>query len=193
MAGLKIRVEDFEDGALPPVCVVTGRPAEVLHRFELTSPQQRREGLLWWFIGGPLGLLALWWTRSGRSQGGVVGYLPLTEEAAEGSRLQGPSGGVFVVGGFGCLLLALLAAPSDALGGMWVLLVGLGFALLVVGLVVAARRDATIPGGEVDESGRWVTVWPASPAFAEAYEAQERGRRSQRQEEAAQMRLPRSG
>jgi peptidoglycan/LPS O-acetylase OafA/YrhL len=184
MAGgraLRVRVEDFEDGVLPMICVATGAPADRRYR---TRANATASGWVWLALfAGPIGLvLALVVANAmGASTDGIV---PFSDEHQDRVHRRRRTFGWSAIAGLGSMVgaLALTSARSTYAPLAFVLLLGGALVLLVAGFLwvnTPGSTKATLEG-----NGRWVVLAPVSTAFGRAYTEQEERRRSARQREA---------
>jgi hypothetical protein len=178
MAGVRVRIEDFEDGVYPDVCASSGVEGGTrLYRADISS-QSRWVWLL--VFAGPMGILAAL-ALSGLLRKTASGYVPYTPAVQERLRQRARTFAWVVVGSIGLLLgSGLLAAqgPSAYQG-----LGALGFIAGTIGVLVFTFLWSHVPGsvgGHLDSTGRWIELEPVSAAFAFAYEQQEARRRAAR-------------
>ena len=152
-----MRATDIEDRNLPPVCVVTGGPAESNWNVRYVNPAGALVLLL--LFGVLPYVVARFLTRHE-----VVGQLPISDE------------GIALVREFRRKrLLGLLAALVVGVGGI-VLAGQLGSWPVGLGAVLGAFLLWLVPAvawigpvtGEVEQNGRWVELTGVAPAFAAA-------------------------
>lgn len=183
MDRVRIRVEDFEDGVLPNVCIATGRPADGCSKAVAIT------GLGWGVLLPVLGVLTL--NVVGFVAGLVIlslmtrraqGLLPWTHAACEVSRQARRHR--WILAAATAVVTAGAAALALIAGSRQLTLVS----VIVGGLVVGGLAlSANSPPGSVklrlESNGRWVEVRNASPHFVSAYRDQLRLRRRIRTEE----------
>lgn len=173
---MRIRRDDFEDGILPEVCVHTGGLADRNYAFHATWSPSWPLALV---LLGPVGwVLAFVLIRSQRRE--AHGYLPYSDAGHA----------VLVARRHRAIEAALVSAVVATGGAAWALadlaIPAVGFTLLILGVIGVAAGGSfasTVPGSVTirpDDSGRWVTVKPVHPAFADAYGKQGERRRAQR-------------
>jgi hypothetical protein len=186
-SSVRVRIDDFEDGVLPLVCVSTGAPAEHRYRVSATS---KTSGAVWLaLLAGPVGLV-LAVALSSILRRRTEGLLPYTDE----QQLR-------ILGRVRTAAWGAVAALGVAVGGFLLMarteggFAGLGLLLCALALVVAAfagflwLNPPGSAGATIDSTGRWVELDPVAPAFARAYEEQEARRRAARRAEAAGLGL----
>ncbi|MFN2607755.1 MAG: hypothetical protein ABR511_07640 [Acidimicrobiales bacterium] len=178
MTAVRVRTEDFEDGLLPRVCVVSGAPADRLWRVD--ADHSPRWPWLLIFLGPPGLVAAIAIVALARRE--ASGYLPFTDSVRARRRraldrawrwLLG-SAGVAVGGTFA----AFSAAPLHAVG---LVAVAAGAIGVVGSLLVLSDPPGSVLVRPL-AGGRWVEVDRPSPAFAAAYESQDARRRAARQQ-----------
>ena len=189
MAGVRVRIDDFEDGLLPDVCASSGAPGARLYWITVSS---KTPAWLWLGVfGGPAGIVAALVLSSvlRKSASGYVPYTAETHARLQRARRRATWG---VLQGLGAVVaavaLAALGPPSFHLVASAVGVAGL------VAVVVFAFLYANPPGsvgGHLDSTSRWVELDPVSTRFAAAYEAQEAERRAARRDEVIGTRLDR--
>ncbi|OLB82831.1 MAG: hypothetical protein E6I81_05475 [Chloroflexi bacterium] len=121
----------------PPVCAMTGRPAETWRKFKFSTPPDWAYALLALVCLGGLGVIAFAVVMALVAQR-ATGFLPLTKASSTTVTLCTwiPSG--LLIGGFGLWLLALVIALStsdstaSAVAG-WSFFLGLLF--IIAGLI----------------------------------------------------------
>lgn len=183
MDRIRIRVEDFEDGVLPNLCIATGRPADGCSKAVAIT------GLGWGVLLPVLGALVL---NIGGFVAGLVilslmtrrvqGLLPWTHAASEVSRQARRHR--WILAAATAAVTAGAAALAFIAGSLQVMLVS----AIIGGLVVGGLAlSANSPPGSVklrlESNGRWVEVRNVSPDFVAAYRGQTRLRRQVRTEE----------
>ena len=174
MARVRVRVEDFEDGAFPPVCVVSGRRCESTTPIELpvaTSPTKAAMIAVLVF-----GLLAFLFANRPKP---VRGYLPVLQESLDAIRRRRRQGTLLSVGSL-LALLPVAILSGDLADGVVKLLMLTCFAGIFVGLYWYLRPKGA-PGAALDPTLRWLELFPVSDEFAAAYTALEDQRRTERQ------------
>jgi hypothetical protein len=168
VGSVDLRIDDFEDGVLPSVCVVTGEPTERFRRFDFAHTP----GVVFLaLLLGPFGILVVI-ALAASTRRVVGGRLPVSDEAVARGRAWRRRGWTLVVAGVA--VLCLFAYMFDSFGGAGLLVIGggAGVVLALAGLWLVARPPGSV-AGRPDRAGRWVTISPASEAFADAYAAQE--------------------
>ncbi|WP_370328027.1 hypothetical protein [Euzebya sp.] len=173
MATVVVDARDFADGALPAVCVVTGRPADT--SMELRARRPSPLGVL--LLGGLFAFLL-----AGGAQSHVDGEVPVLDAVYEDLIRRLRRGRTALVGAGSCAVVAVVAVRVGTGGGasslaqvlglagavlaggaaVWLVSVGLprwwrGRRLLVTAVL---RRDAT-----------WIDLRGVHPAFARAVDA----------------------
>jgi hypothetical protein len=178
LARVRVRMDDFEDGALPMVCASSGQPADRLY----TSHVQYSP--LWPFLFlvlFPFGILVtvvLCFVLSRRADG----FLPYADAVHRRMRRSRTAG--WIAAAVGCLMTALggFGLAGRAIESAFTLLLLVGVVTIIAGLTRAAYPSGSI-GGKPDANGRWITLRSLSTEFVVAYEAQERRRRAERRYE----------
>lgn len=173
--GLAVRVpvDDLAVGDLPPVCVKSGRPSDVLVAVESSESAFQP----WWLLLlllGPLGVIAIavLWATSGRPNR-VGGHVPVSAAALGGCEAATRASRAFFVvsmvamaAGIGVLVAPGLAVVlPDALGIAVAGTVVAALAASAVAASVARRRWVDL---RLDDSGRWVAIGDVHPSFAAA-------------------------
>ena len=161
MAVVSVFVDDAILGQLPPVCVKTGAPAD------LVVASNRPVGGLggaWWLLLllGPAGFLALL-VIAVVGQETLTVRVPYSQAAWDDDRRARTRSKAVIAMGLGALVLAVVV--RDLFPLMWVLV---GVALLIAGVtmwIVATSREIGI---SLDGSRRWVTFSGAHPDFVRA-------------------------
>lgn len=186
MARARIRIEDFERGTLPGVCVVSGQPTTTTAPFEFNFrvlPSDRSGAFN--VLGGGL------WELIGSQRATLRGFLPTGDEArirpARGrarARLVMVLGALLLVVG---LPLAVQAADSGR-ASTWVISVSVG--IIALGGVMDRRPPGTLSAAP-DPTLRWLEIWPVADEFVAAYERLE-ARRAADTEDADPAPLPNS-
>ena len=170
MANVVVRIEDFEDGVFPGVCVVTGGdPAPV---FRITA--RYRPG--WPFVFcllGPIGFVIAFVVLAGVNRD-LTGGLPITEASVQRSRrARRNAAGVAVAAAALGLALAVSVGSLATEAGWFI------GSIALMTLLAALYRWANPPGSvnaRLARNLRTVTIRGAHPRFAETYEAQDRRR-----------------
>ena len=163
MARVRVRVDDFEDGAMPPVCASSGATADGI--YEMTFTRTPGWAVVIAFLLFPWGLIVVPFARTS-----TTGYLPFAEAAQQRMRdarrvaLQ---------------RLALLGTCTVLLTwGLWLLDHDTALAALVIGLLgcaplaIMASRPRGSVGGRLDPNGRWLRLDDVDDTFATAYLSQ---------------------
>ena len=161
---------------LPPVCVVSGAPADRLYRFRFRHTSAWSLLLL---LLGPIGLVALVLV-SALTQVQTVGYLPMSDAAQARGRSWRRYGLAL------CCVGVAVAVLGGAFGGsrpVWIFTYSVGGALLTFGAILVSRPPGSVRG-RPDRIGRWVWIHPVSTEFVDAYVAQEERRIARRREDA---------
>ena len=189
MASVRVRVEDFEDGVLPLVCVATGAPSDRLYKVEATS---RAPGWVWLFLlGFPWGLFLIPLV-AGATRKRTWGFVPYTDAHQTVVSRRVRMAAWCAVSGAAALVLGFLLLLQQGYG-----VLGFGFAVVGgVAALVGGFLGLNPPGSAgltLDRTGRWVELDPVSPAFARAYEDQEARRRAARRAESASASARRGG
>ncbi len=154
-------VDDYVTGALPPLCVLSGTPANATITFRssvnATSPAAWLLVLL-----GPLGwvVLAYLVLRSDRRR--LVGELPIVRTQWEHLRSVKHAG--WALAGAALALFVLASALPN--GGPTVVFIVPGVAALVAALAIYVWLPFQWPTISLDASGRWVTLAGVHPDFA---------------------------
>ena len=158
----------------PPVCAMTGRPAETWRKFNFSTPPQWAYALLALIVFGGIGIIAYAIVINVVSQK-ASGYLPLTKSSR--NRLNAylwtvvallPLSFVFVIGGL------VIASGNDATTSAIGTVVALLGVLMFIGFVVGALlRRLFGPGATVREPApgqydKIVELKRVHPAFAAA-------------------------
>lgn len=169
IASLIVPAEAFAQGQLPPVCVITGRPATRYEGRNIEKvPQFAYLGLAVGFIGYVI-------LRS-MTVKIVTGSLPFDPEAAKAhepyveQRNRKLQGGAFLAA-MGILVLGFAYVRNQQLGGYSGVFTFIGAMILVTSLVpfaLAIRSPLAWLRPTLDESMTRVTLHNVSPAFARA-------------------------
>lgn len=171
----------------PPVCAMTGRPAETWRRFKFSTPPTWAYALLFLICLGGLGLIAYAVTITLVAQR-AGGYLPLTRTASQIVSMATwiPAG--LLIGTvslwFVALLVGILATGSTASSVIGVLLIvsvltllgGLVGRLVVKPLVCPRAKVMELAPGQTD---RIVELRNVSAPFVEAVRQLQQGRAGQ--------------
>jgi hypothetical protein len=171
MAGVRVRIGDFEDGAVPWICASSGEPADDLYLIRM-----RRAAAWAWAVAllfFPFGLIVLF-----LADVTAQGYLPFTHEAQRAMR-QARRHALVLAGwaaGLG-LLLTWIGVLVDPRIGLAALVAATVVSLL---FLVKAARPAGSVGGRPDSTLRFVDLTHVHPTFAAAYERQVAVARAQR-------------
>jgi hypothetical protein len=175
VAAADIRIDDFEDGVLPPVCVVTGRPADGYrpYRFGRTPGW-----ILFALVLGPVGIVVLL-VLALTTRRTVSGYLPVCDDALAHGRRWRRNGWIAVLAGGAVDVFFAFVFDSFGNRALFVVSEAVGAGLVVAGLWIVARPPGSV-GGRPDRVERWVHISPVSVAFFDAYERQERRRMDER-------------
>ena len=179
MAKVRIRIDDFEDGAFPAVCASSGRDGARLYASEISS---KTPPWLWLLIfGGPMGIVAALVLASVLRKS-AHGYLPYAVEVQDRMWLRSRMASRWFVGSVGLLVCGLvLAIGGEGFGALGALIM----VIAAVSALVAGFLHSNLPGavgGHLDTTGRWIELDPVNARFAAAYEAQEAARRAARRE-----------
>jgi hypothetical protein len=180
MAMVRIRIDDFEDGVLPPVCASSGRDGARLYASEISSKTPPWLFLL--IFGGPMGIVAALVLASVLRKS-ANGYLPYAVEVQDRMRLRARLATRWFVGSIALLVCGLvLATAAEGFGALGAVIMGIA----ALSAVVAAFLYSNLPGavgGQLDSTARWIELDPVNARFAAAYEAQEAARRAARRDE----------
>jgi hypothetical protein len=180
MAEVVVRVEDFEDGVVPPWCVATGEDGGRLRR---ADARYEPGWPLVFLVFGPVGFVVALFAISALTRR-VDGFLPLTDAAVQRldrSRRTALTllGGTVVV--TVCGMVALFSA--EAWPAMWA--VGtLGAAAIALAVWRVARPAGSVTA-HLERNFRTVRLKGVHERFAVAYDAQELERRRARRDETA--------
>lgn len=168
MAHVAVRTDDYEDGAVPAVCVATGEPADVL--VEHHSRAGAGAWVLLLLLLGPVGIVAMIVVDRLLSRE-AQGLVPMTRAAlAEAKARRRRWEGVALVALAVAVAAAVLAVAVAGLRpGAWVAALLAG-AVAVTLYLTPGRLGVT---GRPDRRGRTVTLDGVAPAFARAYRAQD--------------------
>jgi len=152
MATARARIEDCERGALPPICVKTGLPAEVTQTVVIgRTPNWPLLLIIFGFI--PFVIASLLATERVRA------VVPFSAVAARRIRRTRTAGFALLVGiPLGVVVAATIHEP-------WPLLVSL--ACLLLAICAAAWSDSLSVGGKIEDR-YWLRLTRVSPAFANA-------------------------
>ena len=175
MADVRLRIDDFEDGMLPPVCVSSGAPTA-------TQYIVRAHRQPWWPlvflvlgpVGLPIALVALVGTH--RSVSGSLPFDDEVQRTSAASRRVRSSGAILAF----VLTVATVLVAAGAGSTTAAVVAGLVGALTTVAFWVAAERPRGSVGLQLSREGRWVVARGVSPVFVGAYERQEQARRATR-------------
>jgi hypothetical protein len=160
MARIAVRVDDFEDGALPAVCVATGQPSDGWYR---TRATYKPSWPVVFIVLGPIGWIVMLVVAAGLERH-VDGHLPFTREEYERQRAARRR--------FTQLAIEVVTAAVVALAVLvWLGNPIVGLVLAVFGLVLGGGFAVlgSQPHGSVRvrlaRNGRSVDVVNASTAF----------------------------
>lgn len=172
----------------PPVCAMTGRPAETWKKFNFATPPDWAYALLFLICLGGIGFVAFAVTIAVVSQR-ASGYLPLTRSSALTARLAFwiPVG--ILVAWPVCWLIALIvgvAGNNDSTAnGVAATFLVLGLACMLAGLVgrlVVTRLitpQAKVMPAAPGQSDRIVELRNVHPAFVAAVQQHQQARAAQ--------------
>lgn len=149
MADVWVRRDDLQASELPSLCVVTGEPTDrtVRFRFDSSPPWT---WLLLFFGVFPFLVASFLATEK------VEGRVPVMPRVVERyHRLRRRS---FVLGGTGVALVAIAFVAVREL--VWA-----GLAAIACALVVGIVASRSFINGRPDDTGRWVRMTRAHPAF----------------------------
>jgi hypothetical protein len=150
LARVVVPLEVFQRGQFPPVCIKTGRPAELVGQAEAVAAT----GGVWWLIRW-LPVLKHWWPASRR----VTGDVPITRAAVRWiAVLRWAWAVAFLAGGW---IIYGAGSGSMLLAGR--LLVALAGLLWLLAPVVTVE-------GCLDPKGRTVELYDVHPRFKAAVE-----------------------
>ena len=165
----------------PPICAMTGRPAETWRRFKFATPPSWSYALLILVCFGGMGIIAFAVVMALTAQR-ASGYLPLTRDSSRLVTLA-----TFVP--IGVMILAVVVwiaaipvAASDTIGdaagwlfliGLLLLLSGLAGRLIVMPLLSPRAKVMEVAPGQND---RIVELRNMHPAFVAAVEQRQRER-----------------
>ena len=176
MARVDVRVDDFEDGALPRVCASSGAPADGLYKVEATYKPSWPAVFI---VLGPIGWLVMLVAAAGNTRR-VTGLVPFADAAHQRMvrvrwvnwrRALEVAAGTVV----GVVLLALLNQTTVAIV---VAFVGVA---VTIGFWVAGSRPPGSVGVKLARNGRSIEMVNVSDAFIAGYREQEVRRRAVRQ------------
>jgi hypothetical protein len=173
VAQVTVRVEDFEDGAFPMVCVASGVPVE--RRRQATARYEPRWPAVFLLLG-PVGIVITLVAAIALART-VDGWVPMDERLAgrgDEERRRALIAAA-VLTGVTVGAMALVAAAGSSSLPLLVLAAG------VVAVGVALYRAFSAPGAvhaRFAPNGRTVTMTRVHADFAEAYQAQEWRRRN---------------
>jgi hypothetical protein len=175
---VRVRIEDFEDGVLPDVCVWSGGTPDRFYR--ATFSKSPRWIWLLLFVG-PFGFLFLL-VASFAFQKSASGFLPYADAVQRRIRQRRREFGVAAVVAFAIAAFGWSLADSYELRALAAVLVGAGaLTLLLCGFLTL--NPPGLVDGRVDSTNRWVELGPVHPNFAAAYARQEESRRAGRRAE----------
>lgn len=150
MARIVVSLEVFQRGQLPPVCIKTGRPAELVGQAEVVAAA----GIAWWLVG-LLPLVKGLWPRERRA----VGDVPMTRSAVRRiAVMRWAWVTAFLAGGW---MLHGAGSESMLVGGR--LLVALAAVLWLLAPLVTVE-------GCLDPKGGTVELYDVHPRFKAAVE-----------------------
>lgn len=175
MADVTLRRDDYEDGALPQVCIVSGDRAEILvdHRSRAGAPGW----LALLILLGPAGIIGLLIIDQ-LMKVEATGLVPMSRAVHAGRRAERRRWDSVALGCGAAVLLGvagLFAAPDVA--GLWLLVV---LVAVVVGVAAWYAPSVRLVQGRPDRAGRSVALRNVHPAFAAAYRAQDDRRAEER-------------
>lgn len=182
---MRVRIDDFEDGAFPPICVVTGAPSSSLYR------EDAYHSSLWPFVFLPFPLIG--WVLAVVLFFGlrtrVQGLVPYSDVARVRARASFRT--AVTVGGLGVLVAAgaVLAAANGAPGKIALVVFLTGVVVAIGGFVRSGRPAGTV-GCHLARNGRTVDVGPVHPNFLHAYHEQEGRRTAARRAAATAVVIP---
>jgi hypothetical protein len=153
MAEVWVTRDDLAVGDLPPVCVVTGRPADGLVPIRFNA----LPGWTWVLL--LLGILPFL-IASLFARERVVGEVPVVAAVVE--RFRRRRRGSFGLGAAGLVCVAVAAAAQVA----W--LAWLGVLAMAAGALLAVAASRGFVDGRLDRTGLWVRLVRVHPRFAGA-------------------------
>jgi hypothetical protein len=165
VARVRISLEAFQRGALPPVCAKTGEPADCL----LPVRAAWTPGWTWLLLvfGG------LWALVIGRgfTTQETMGLVPFSQAALARRRVQARSRLGWTVLGALLLLVVLyrIAWPLAFLGGCALVALVFGF-----GWISVSVSGATEVGAHLDPDAQTVLLWGVHQRFKQAVEERQR-------------------
>ena len=179
MARVRVRIEDFEDGVLPDVCVSSGAPADGRSASSIST---RTSGWLWLFVfAGPFGIVGALVLASVLRKT-AHGRLPYARAVQDRLAERMRTYAWFAVSSIGLFAGGLALAQADGFGPVGTVVM-FGAAFVGAFFVFLWSNPPGSVGGHLDSTGRWVELDPVSPRFAAAYERQEADRRAARRAE----------
>jgi hypothetical protein len=188
MARLTVRVDDFEDGAFPRVCVSSGDPAD--RPYELTASYKPSWPVVFLLLG-PIGWVIMLVAALGTERK-VTGTLPMSDvrhaRMCQARRTQRRHA-LEVVG----LTIALAAVLTVLdLGTATIVVVAIGIVATGAFWTASAAPKGSV-GIKLSRNGRTVELTDVADAFADRYREQEARRRAEREREAARATGPGPG
>jgi hypothetical protein len=163
-----VRVDDFEDGALPAVCVASGEPSDGWYRMRAAYKPSWPVAFI---LLGPIGCIVMLVVAAGLERH-VDGHVPFCDAAYQRLRTARRR--------FTQLAIEVVSAAVVALALLvWIGRPGVGLTLGVIGLVVGgglAVVGSQPPGSvrvRLARNGRSVDVVNASAAFVVRYREQQ--------------------
>ena len=173
---MSVRIEDFEDGALPRLCASSGESADRL--YAMTAAYKPSWPVVF-VVLGPVGWIVMLVVAAG-SDRRVTGYVPFADVAQQQMRSRRWANWRHALEAFGASALAgvLLGVAHLGVAAVGVALVGL---LATSGFWAAGARPRGSIGVKLARNGRSVEFSDVSPAFARRYHDQESQRLAARQ------------
>jgi hypothetical protein len=167
MASARVDTGAFQDGALPPLCAVTGQPAEVWREVAATRGPS---GAWFFFIG-------FWAVLLMRSP--INGLVPFTEDAAATIERRGRKWGRRLLAAIAALVVGAALMMSGVAPELGTFLAFAGLAATIVCWFFFANTPGSV-GARVASNPRWVILEPVHQDFADACERENRARSQSR-------------
>jgi hypothetical protein len=173
MAEVSLRVDDFENGVLPPMCASRGvtpaRPRRLRASYQPTWP-------LVFVLLGPVGLLIAFVAMVGMTRH-VDGWLPRSDEVVERGKRSRSAAFTAVCIVAATSLIGVLALMSVGARSPALLVGALGVVAVVAALWRAGHPRGHIPA-RLTANGRRVILRNIDQVFAAAYDEQSRWHRT---------------
>lgn len=181
MAGVRIRIDDFEDGVLPGICVGSGVETSRNYRVTATS---KPPAWIWLFVFAfPWGLVVSF-VLAATLRKSTPGFLPYTEPTRAKIDHRIRTSAWAAVGGAASLVVSIPLLTTPGFRTLGILLAAGGAVAALVGYFLWLNPPGSV-GATLDSTGRWIVLDNVSSAFAFAYEQQEARRRAARRAGAA--------